>query len=312
MLSRVLPAPLLAALAFVLLAFSPLLGFLCLLPFAILKLLLPIPAWTRFWGRWVVAGAQVWCRFNRLVIGAFYPRQWRVELPDNLDPAKSYLLICNHQSWIDIVLVADLCLGRAPFPRFFLKRELLWVPVIGLGCWALDMPFMHRHTKEDIKRNPALKGQDLATTRKSCERFRHIPVTVVNFAEGTRFTPAKHAAFGSPYRHLLRPKSAGLRVALDAMGEQFAGILDVTIAYRPTRYGIVWSFLRGEQDRLALHAELLPVPAELLARSDEGSPEYRAKFQSWVNLRWALKDERIGRLVAAGDAAPAGASVSPG
>lgn len=300
MLSRLLPAGPLSVLAFVLLAASPLLGFLCLLPFAVLKVLVPLPGWTRFWGRWVVAGAQVWCRFNRLVIGAFYPRNWRVQIPGNLDPGKSYLLICNHQSWIDIVLVADLCLGRMPFPRFFLKRELLWVPVIGLGCWALDMPFMHRHSRETIRRNPGLKGQDLATTRKSCERFRHIPVTVVNFAEGTRFTPAKRDAFGSPYRHLLRPKSAGLRVALDAMGEQFDGVLDVTIGYRPSRYGIVWSFLRGEQDDLALHAELLPVPAELLARSDEDSPEYRAKFQSWVNARWALKDERIGRMLADG------------
>lgn len=287
-----------AGLAFVLLSVSPVVGFLCLMPFAIVKLLVPVPGWSRFWGRWVVRGAWVWVRFNRLILRAFYPMQGILQLPENLDPAKSYLLICNHQSWIDIVLVAELLLGRAPFPRFFLKHELLWVPAIGLGCWALDMPFMHRHSKDDIRRNPNLKGQDLVTTRKLCERYREIPVTVVNFAEGTRFTLAKRAAFASPYRHLLRPKSAGLRVALDAMGEQFAGILDVTIVYQPGGRAPIWSFLRGEHARLAVHAELLPVPADLLARVDDDSPEHRARFQSWVNQRWALKDARIEKLLA--------------
>lgn len=294
MLARVVPAGVLGPVGFVALALSPLMGFLCLLPFAILKLLVPHPAWGRFWGRWVVAGASVWQRINRRLLRGFYGVQWGDRAPTALDPAKSYLLISNHQSWIDIVLIADLCLGRAPFPRFFLKRELLWVPVIGLGCWALEMPFMYRHSREDIRRNPALKGQDLATARKFCERYRQIPVTVVNFAEGTRFTPAKRAATASPYQHLLKPKSAGLRVALDAMGEQFDAIIDVTIGYDASPRQVLWSFLRGEQGALRLHAELVPVPADLLARSDEDSPEYRARFQSWVNQRWQLKDQRLG------------------
>lgn len=290
MLSRFLPPTLLAMLAFVLLAASPVIGFLCLLPFAILKLLLPVPSWREACGRWVVAAANSWVLINRAVYRSFYPVDWKLDLPPGLDPAKSYLLICNHQSWIDIILLVEVFYQRAPFPRFFLKRELLWVPAIGLGCWALDMPFMHRYSRDDIRRNPALKGRDLEETRKSCERFRDIPVTVVNFVEGTRFTPAKSQAFGTPFRHLLRPKSAGLRVALDAMGDQFDGILDVSIAYRPTTGRIVWSFLRGDQNQLRVKAELLPVPKELLARTDEETPEYRARFQSWINQRWMAKD----------------------
>lgn len=296
MLSRLLPPTLLAALAFVLLAASPVIGFLCLFPFAILKAVLPFEGWRRFFGQLTIAGAQVWVQLNRLVYRSFYSVDWQLELPKNLDPTKSYLLICNHQSWIDIILLAELFHRRAPFPRFFLKRELLWVPAIGLGCWALDMPFMRRHTKDDVRRNPALKGRDLEATRESCAQFRDTPVTVVNFVEGTRFTETKRQAFGSPFRHLLRPKSAGLRVALGAMGDQFDGILDVTIAYRPTTHGIVWSFLRGEQNRLCVTAELLPIPGDLLERAEDDGPEYRARFQAWVNQRWIEKDARLSRL----------------
>ena len=187
---------------------------------------------------------------------------------------------------------------RAPFPRFFLKREILWIPVIGLGCWAMEMPFMKRHSREDLKKNPALKREDLETTRKFCERYREIPVTVVNFVEGTRSTEAKRLALNSPYRHLLRPKSAGVRIALDSMGEQFAGIINVTIAYRPTKYPLVWSFLAGEQNHLALHAEILPVPKDLMAGNYEDDAEFRARFQTWLNGIWERKDARLDTMLA--------------
>ena len=44
---------------------------------------------------------------------------------------------------------------------------------------------------EYLLRNPQKRGQDLHTTRRSCAKFKHIPTTVVNYVEGTRFTDQK-------------------------------------------------------------------------------------------------------------------------
>jgi 1-acyl-sn-glycerol-3-phosphate acyltransferase len=297
-ISLLLPPPLTGALAFLLLVISPVLGFTCLMPFALAKLMFPVGRFRLLCSQLSVVGAQVWLQFNRLVYRMFYPTAWDISLPEGLDPHKSYLLICNHQSWIDVLVLADAFYGRVPFPRFFLKHELLYVPVIGLGCWAMEMPFMKRHSKEALKANPALKREDLETTRRFCERYRQFPVSVVNFVEGTRFNERKRAAFNSPYRHLLRPKSAGLRIALDAMGEQFAGIIDVTIAYRPSPHPVVWSFLRGEQNELALHAEFVSVPKDLMTGDYEDDPDFRARFQTWLNQLWARKDAKLDALLA--------------
>jgi len=302
MISVLLPPPLVGALAFLALITTPVIGFLALMPFALLKLLVPLKGFRKACSELAVAGAQWWVILNRLVYRVFYPVAWDVELSGTLDPNKSYLLVCNHQSWIDILLLADVFHRRTPFPRFFLKRELLWMPVIGWGCWALEMPFMKRHSKETLRKNPALKHEDLETARRFCQRYREMPVTVVNFVEGTRFTEAKRVARQSPYRHLLRPKSAGLRAALDAMGDQFAGIVNVTIAYRPSRHPIVWSFLIGEQNSLALRAEVLPVPHDLLA-GDYDDDAFRTRFQAWINGLWAQKDVELDKLLAAPGAA---------
>jgi 1-acyl-sn-glycerol-3-phosphate acyltransferase len=187
-----------------------------------------------------------------------------------------------------------------PFLRFFLKKELIYVPVIGFACWALDMPFMKRHSKEAIAAHPELRRQDLEATRRACDKYRRIPVTVVNFLEGTRFSPAKRDARGSPYRNLLRPKAAGLSFALSAMGDQFAGVIDVTIGYAATPGGrkrsLLWSFLCGDQRNIHVRARLLPVPAELLNGDYQDDPVFRERFQSWVNELWARKDAELDQL----------------
>src|SRR5690606_9757768 len=117
-----------------------------------------------------------------------------------------YLVLANHQSWVDILVLQKVFNRRVPLLRFFLKRSLFWVPVLGLAWWALDFPFMGRYNRRQIAKNPELGRRDIETTRKACEKFRDIPVSIMNFVEGTRFTEAKHAQQASPFRHLLKPK----------------------------------------------------------------------------------------------------------
>lgn len=298
MISPLLPPTLVGLLGFALLLASMIASFLLLLPFALIKLAVPYAPLQRACTEGMFGVVRLWGDFNAFICRVLYPLQWEIEINGRLDPARSYLLLSNHQSWIDILLLVHVFRHRVPPVCFFLKRELIWVPIIGFACWAMDFPFMKRHSREAVARNPALALEDLAATRAACEKFREHPATVINFAEGTRGSAAKRAQKRSPYRHLLRPKAAGMAYALEAMGEQFAGVIDVTIGYRPTRAVPLWSFLAGEQNQLAIRVDVLPVPAELLHGDYRNDPEYRARIQNWINTRWEKKDAWLDKWLA--------------
>jgi 1-acyl-sn-glycerol-3-phosphate acyltransferase len=295
-----LPPALIGALTFGLMLIALLFWvMLVFIPILLVKILLPIERARRLCTRGLVFVGDSWTATNRLIFRFTHAPEWRIEdRAGTLDPNRSYLLISNHQSWADILILCDLMHGRVPFLRFFLKQELFWVPLIGIACWGLEMPFMKRHSKAALEANPALRKEDLETTRRFCEKYRHQPVTVVNFLEGTRFTPAKREALHSPFRHLLRPKSAGLSFALNTMGDQFAGILDVTLAYRSARRQPLWSWLCGEQSGLRVQIDLTPIPEDMISGDYEADAEFRLRFQEWVNGFWARKDERLQLMLA--------------
>ena len=261
-----------------------------MLPGILLKLV-PVHAVQRAAARYCVWCARQWVASNQLIFRALHdlpsPAAYgEVDFQGALDPRKSYLLLSNHQSWADILILFDVFHGRTPFLRFFLKRDLIWLPIIGLVCWAMDFPFMTRRSS----------AADREATRKACAVYREDPVTVVNFLEGTRFTEAKRRDKNSPYRRLLRPKSGGLAFTLDAMGEQFAGVLDVTLCYQPTGRVMVWSWLCGEQAHVRLEVDLIPVPPELLHGDYAQDAAYRERIQAWVNGLWQRKDARLEAL----------------
>jgi 1-acyl-sn-glycerol-3-phosphate acyltransferase len=287
MLSVLLPPSLVGLLAGAVLSLSTLTAFLLFTPFIAIKLLVPVAGVRRACTDVLFWIARHWSAFNHVVYRLMYPVAWEIDVRGEFDPGRSYLLVSNHQSWIDILLAFDQFHTRTPPLCFFLKRELLWVPVIGAACWAMDFPFMSRRSQR----------ADLEATRRFCERFRDHPVTVANFAEGTRFSEEKRLTNRSPYRHLLRPKAAGIAFTLDAMAEQFAGIIDVTIAYRPSKHPVLWSFLIGEQTELAIHIDVLPVPAELMAGNYSEDKVFRERFHAWLNTLWQRKDARLERMI---------------
>jgi len=129
--------------------------------------------------------------------------------------------------------------------KFFLKQQLLYVPGIGLALWARDFPFMRRHSNAYLRAHPEKRHEDLQAARTACRKFAVVPTSVMNFAEGTRFTPQKHRAQHSPYRHLLKPKTGALALALNVLGDKFHSFLDVTIVY-PGGAPTFWQFLCGE------------------------------------------------------------------
>lgn len=206
-----------------------------------------------------------------------------------------YMVVANHQSWVDILILQRIFNRRIPFIKFFLKRELIWVPFIGLAWWALEFPFMKRYSPALLKKRPDLKGKDIEVTKKACEKFQHFPVSIMNFLEGTRFTIEKHDQQSSPYRHLLMPKAGGLSFALNAMNGKLRQLVDVTIVY-PGGTPSFFDYLRGDVSQVKVHIRVMPIESGLLG-DYQNDAEYRASFQQWVNQLWQEKDKRFERIL---------------
>ena len=292
-----LPAPLLGLIASTLMLLNILLWVPILLLVSMVKLLLPFkpvrllidPLLLRIAEAWI-AGNSGWMRLTQRM-------DWDVTGIEALSPRQWYLVVCNHQSWVDILVLQHVLNRRIPLLKFFLKKQLIWVPIMGLAWWALEFPFMRRHNEAYLQKHPEARGKDAATTRAACEKYALVPTSVMNFLEGTRFTLAKQARQQSPYRHLLKPKAGGLTLALDAMGEKFGAVLDMTIAY-PDGAPNFWQFLQGRVPHVVVRARTLPVPRVPADSASTPEQALRELGQGWVNQVWRDKDLLLDSLIA--------------
>lgn len=226
-------------------------------------------------------------RFNPVVI--------EVQGAERLSPDKWYLLIANHLSYLDIIVLIEFCAQRMSPPKFFLKKELIWLPFVGLGAWALDMPFMQRASKKDLVKDPSLRNKDMETTKAYCARYREYPTTIINFVEGTRCNEEKIRHQNGPFQHLLRPKAGGIAFGLGTMGHLFNNILNLTLIYPGSREPM-WDMLCGRLQRIVIDVELLEVTDQQLGDYQNDSA-YRISFQSWLNTLWRRKDRKISELL---------------
>lgn len=259
-----------------------------LTPVALVKLLVPVPAVRTTCTAWITAIAHRFNRCNVWWLERINPVQWRITVDAQLSPSGWYLLVCNHQSWVDILVLQKVFTPRIPLLKFFIKRELIYVPFLGFAWWALDFPFMRRKGGASAKK-------DLQAARAACEKFRHMPTSVISFLEGTRFTPQKHAEQHAPYAHLLKPKTGGISMALETMGDMFTSVLDVTIAY-PQGVPTFTDLMAGRVREVVVHVRALPVPTELL--SSDGSGIARNAMQAWTLPIWEAKDARLASMQA--------------
>ncbi|WP_028834839.1 MULTISPECIES: acyltransferase [unclassified Pseudoalteromonas] len=238
--------------------------------------------------------ASIWVTFNTLNQTLLTSTKLNVIGLEELKLKDWYLVIANHQSWVDILVLQRVFNRKIPFLNFFLKKELIYVPVLGLCWWALDFPFMTRTSKSQLKKNPKLRGKDLETTRKACEKFKEMPVSVVNFVEGTRFTAQKHARQNSPFPHLLKPKAGGVAFVMQAMGEQISKVVNVTIHY-PEDIPTFMDFAAGKVKHIDVHVEVKGVSDDLIG-DYTNDPDFRVRFQSELNRVWEEKNQTLVNL----------------
>ncbi len=261
---------------------------------AFLKLIIRVPRFTRLCDRILNMIAFCWISINSLSSDLFNSITWDIRGLDSLERKEWYLVLSNHQSWADILVLQRIFNGKIPMLKFFLKQELIWVPVLGLAWWALDFPFMKRYSRQFIKDNPHLKGHDLKRTKKACEKFRTLPVSIMNFVEGTRFTEEKHKQQKSMYRNLLNPRAGGIAFVIGAMEDCIHKIINVTIVY-PDGADSFWGFISGRVKRVIVNIDVIPVTCDI--KGDYfNNREFRNYFCSWINNLWREKDREIERI----------------
>jgi 1-acyl-sn-glycerol-3-phosphate acyltransferase len=263
--------------------------FSLMIPFALIKLLLPFRP-VRVATDFVLNSlAEIWIAVNSMWMAAVGRTRWHLQGFEQFNYKGWYLVSSNHQSWVDILVLQKVFNRQIPFLKFFIKHELIYVPIMGLAWWALDFPFMKR-------RGGASAQKDLETARKACEKYRVIPTSVISFMEGTRYTPDKAAQQKTPYKHLLKPKTGGVGMALETMGEMFDALMDVTIVY-PHGVPTFMDLLTGHIDDVIVTVRQVPIPKHLLV-NERGEAPPRAQLQTWVNEMWLAKDAEIDALSA--------------
>lgn len=261
-----------------------------------LRLLAKSSAFRGFTNRCIIWVCSGWIRSNNLMMRQTMSIDLEAPNLSHLSKDQWYFVICNHQSWTDILILQQICLGNIPFLRFFIKKQLLWLPAINLAWLALDFPIMHRHSKEQLEKNPALRNKDRIATKKACEKYQHMPVTILNFLEGTRFTTAKHQHQHSIYKHLLMPKMGGFSLAINAMDKKITHVLDVTIVY-PEGKTTFWDFLCGRVHKIVVKVTEREIPPALLQGNYTEDEQYRNQFKQWINQLWQEKDALITSLL---------------
>ena len=290
--------PVRGAVVFLLMVLNTLFIGVPLIVLALARLALPLSAWRRWSGGVLIRMAEGWVAVNSRMLALTQRIQWEVSGLEGLSPDGWYLVIANHRSWVDILAMQATLNRRVPFLKFFIKDQLRWVPVLGLAWWALDMPFMKRYSKEQLARRPELRGTDLEATRRACAKFRDHPTSVMNFVEGTRFTPAKRASTRSPYQHLLKPRAGGIAFVMEALGPILTEMLDVTLAY-PAGGGGFWNLACGRIPRIVIEVRRRTLPTRNAAGDYASDDGFRGRFQEWLAGIWREKDARLEALLGA-------------
>ena len=233
-----------------------------------------------------------WTMSNRWMINRLKLIQPQVHWQgrEHLSPDQWYLVVCNHQTWADILLLQTYLLDDIPPLKFFTKSQLIWLPFSGLAMSILGFPYVKRVSRRTNQKNPALRNADKNNVLKACEGFKNHPTSILNFAEGTRLTAEKHQRQNGEFRHLLNPKPGGITYMLEGMGSQLNGLVNVTLVY-PDGVPTFGDFLQGKCHRVIFDARYCPLPD--LAGEDSNDTSYKASVARWMHGLWEEKDALI-------------------
>ena len=248
--------------------------------------------WHKFFIRAANKCMRWWLFRIRKIMKITNNAEWNCEIPLSAEFSDSYILISNHISWLDTLVLAAVFADLRPVPKFFLKHSLLYVPFVGLACWGLDMPFLRRYSRTYLLKHPEKRFTDIETSREACKKFSGVPTMMVVFPEGTRFTPEKRDLSKSPYRHLMQPKPTTIAVALESLGRQFNKIIDVTLCYPDNPQTPFRDFLEGRLKKVCISIREIEITDDLRG-SYLTDKKYKRSFSLWLKELWQSKEQKM-------------------
>ena len=257
--------------------------------FALLRLIIPSRGWKKLWTSATVLIGEACIACNSSWIKILHRPSIIITGMDNLKKDHWYIATSNHQSWGDIFVLQKITNKKVPLLRFFMKDVLKWIPIVSIVGWALDMPFLKRYSKEQVEKNPSLRGKDLEQMKKAFKRLETNPGTVLSFAEGTRFTQLKHDDQQSPFKNLLRPKAGGIGIALSTM-PFITTLLDFSISYE-SKTKSFWDFLCGRMSVISIKIRVIEIPKNLLGNNYSKEKGVRDDLKDWLYEIWEAKEE---------------------
>ena len=264
-----------------------------LIPLGIIKFFLPITTLKVLFTKFIIKVGELWIFTNKIWVKALHNPKWQIIGKENIKSDGWTIATSNHQSFADIFLLQDITNRKMPMLKFFMKHVLIYVPVIGLSWWALDMPFLKRYTKKQLENNPELHGKDVREMKRALKHYALYPVTVFSFAEGTRFTIKKNLHQKSPFKNLLKPKEGGLATALSLVNE-IDSLIDFTIKF-DTKKRSFWDYLCGRMNSVKVIIREIKIPAKFLNIDLLENKILRSEFKDWLHDIWNEKDTLIGK-----------------
>ena len=259
-----------------------------LIPLGIIKFFLPITALKVLFTKFIIKVGELWIFTNKIWVKALHNPKWQIIGKENIKSDGWTIATSNHQSFADIFLLQDITNRKMPMLKFFMKYVLIYVPIIGLSWWALDMPFLKRYTKKQLENNPELRGKDVREMKRALKHYALYPVTVFSFAEGTRFTIKKNLHQKSPFKNLLKPKEGGLATALSLVNE-IDSLIDFTIKF-DTKKRSFWDYLCGRMNSVKVIIREIKIPAKFLNIDLLENKILRSEFKDWLHDIWNEKD----------------------
>ncbi len=221
------------------------------------------------WWGWCTSAVQILHGIRLEITGDDIPRH------------ENAVVILNHQSMADItvLLMYAKAKGRLGDMKWFVKDVLKYVPGVGWGMVFLDCLFIKRNWTDD-------KNKIQAVFQKVI-RYK-IPVWVISFLEGTRFTQAKKersqayaAKQGMPLlNHVLLPRTKGFVSTVQGLGDHAHAVYDMTIGYigkTPT----LSDWIKGHVKVVYLNVRRFPI-ADL--------PKNEKELSAWTVERYRQKD----------------------
>ena len=260
-----------------------------LLAVSLVRLIFPLTNWKKITTRILIHIGESCIYCNNLWINILHRPKVTIEGFDFSDKTNWYVATSNHQSWADIFVLQYITNRKIPLLRFFMKDVLKWIPIVWVVGWSMNMPFLKRYSKEKLRRNPELRGKDVASMKKSFEDLSIYPGTVFSFAEGTRFSEAKQKEENSNFYKLLAPKAGGIAITIATM-PYIRNLIDFTIVYQSEKRTF-WAFLCGEMSEIRIQAKLKKIPEDFFDRDYSNDEEYRKSIKVWLNDLWKEKED---------------------